>query len=70
MSYHYEDGPRMPGDDSNLTPAMTAEIMRSIAKTLLDKAEQLDPVAHQEPPQTQRQQGGPQRKQQNDPYSF
>ena len=59
MRYPYEDGPRMPGDDnSNITPAMTAEIMRSIAKTLLDKAEQLDPVANQEPPETQRPQVG------------
>jgi len=48
---NHDDGPRMPiGDDSNLTPAVTAEIMRSIAKTLLDKANQLDPVAYQEPP--------------------
>lgn len=50
MNDPYEDGPRMRGDDSNITPAMTAEIMRSIAKTLLDKAEQLDPTAHQELP--------------------
>jgi hypothetical protein len=63
MSYPYEDS-------SNITPAMTAEIMRSIAKTLLDKAEQLDPVGHEEPPQTKHPHGGLQIKQQNDPYNF
>jgi hypothetical protein len=71
MNYGHDNhdvDPRMSGDDnSNITSAMTAEIMRSITKTLLDKAERLDPVANQE---TQRPQVGLERKQQNDPYSF
>jgi hypothetical protein len=40
MDYDH-DGPRMP-DDTAIRSAMLAEIMRCIAKTLLDKANELE----------------------------